>query len=108
MAAAARRPRGERPSPRAIANLHSDTTMFDIYRTRRNLLVKHDFVRHRSNTHFSPLEEPGCHRHWETRSGSIAGKRAFPWTNWRSEPIPAKATFGSSKTGIHAGRRAKS
>src|ERR1700731_2161522 len=77
----ARRPRGERPSPRAIANLPSGTAMFDIYRTRPKFLVKHDFVRHRSNTHFSPHEEPDCRRHWETSSGSIAWKRAIPWTN---------------------------
>src|ERR1700730_107611 len=44
------------PAHRAIANLPSGTDMFDIYRTRPKFLVKHDFVRHRSNTHFSPHE----------------------------------------------------
>src|ERR1700730_15241665 len=92
-------PRGDRESPFGYDYVRyiSNTAKF---------LVKHYFVRHRSNTHFSPHEELGCRRHWETRSGSIAWKRAIPWTNWRSEPIPARATFGSSKTEIHATRRA--
>src|ERR1700737_415104 len=54
MAAAARRPRGERPSPRAIVNLPSGTMMFDLYRTQPNFLVKHDFVRQRSPRKRSP------------------------------------------------------
>ena len=90
-AAAARRPRGERPSP-GPSRICLQIRLCSIYIEHPKFLVKHDFVRHRSNTPFPPHEEPGCHRHWETRSGSIAGKRAIPWTNWRREPIPAKAT----------------
>src|ERR1700730_9214458 len=38
MAAAARRPLGERPSPRATVNLNSGTTMFDMIEHTRNSL----------------------------------------------------------------------